>query len=336
METLSRIIEARRTEAGMLHLNIPETELVLDKAGQVVDALPADTCYPHTMIEMFMVEANEVVASLLDRLDVPFLRRIHPDPNPLAMKELARLVKTFGFSLPRSPDRRAIQGLLRAVEGRDCELAITLVVLRSLEKAVYAPLHVGHYALASKAYGHFTSPIRRYADLLVHRMLQSHLEGRVEQAKRAAAALDLAEVGRHITFTEKCAEDAENDLKSVLILQMLTKRMGDPIDGVVTGLTHFGVFVQCRRFGIEGLVKLQDLGPDLWRYQAQAHCIVGERSGVTLRLGQTMKVRILAINVPARQLSLAPLEPLSAPKPAQGRRKKDSGRKRARTSRRRR
>jgi len=327
MDTLARIIEQRRADAGMLHLALPETELVLDKAGRVADAHPADTSYPHTIIEMFMVEANEAVASFLDRLDVPFIRRIHPDPNPLAMKDLAKLVKTFGLAIPRNPDRAAIQSLLRAVEGRDCELAINLVVLRSLEKAVYAPLHVGHYALASKSYCHFTSPIRRYADLLAHRAIQYYLEGRVDQAKLALASLDLAEIGRHITFTEQCAKDAENDLKAVLILQMLSQRMGDPIDGVVTGLTHFGVFVQCRKFGIEGLVKLPELGPDNWRYQAQAHCIVGERSGVTIRLGQPMKVRILAVNVPARQLSLSPLEPLSQPEPARRARKKGQARK---------
>lgn len=334
METLSRLIERRRTDAGMLHLALPETDLVLDKAGRVADAHPADNSYPHTIIEMFMVEANEAVACLLDRLDVPFMRRIHPDPNPLAMKDLAKLVKTFGFSLPRSPDRRAIQDLLQAVKGQDCELAINLVVLRSLEKAVYAPIHVGHYALASRSYSHFTSPIRRYADLLAHRALQYYLEGRVDQAKRTTASLDLAEIGRHISFTEQCAQDAENDLKAVLILQMLSQRTADPIDGVVTGLTHFGVFVQCRKFGIEGLVKLPDLGTDRWKYQAQAHCIVGERSGVTIRLGQSMKVRIVSINVAARQLSLAPVDPLSPSKPA--RPSKGQSRKRSRSSRKRR
>jgi ribonuclease R len=230
------------------------------------------------------------------------------------MKDLAKLVRTFGYALPRTPDRRAIQDLLASVKGRDAELAINLVVLRSLEKAVYAPFNVGHYALASKCYCHFTSPIRRYADLLVHRALQLHLEGKTDQARRAAAAMDLVEIGRHITFTEQCAQDAENDLKAVLILQMLTKHMGDPIDGVVTGLTQFGVFVQCRKFGIEGLIRLADLGPDEWKYQAQAHCVVGQRSGLTVRLGQLIKVRVLSVNLPARQLSVAPLEPLAQAK----------------------
>jgi len=253
----------------------------------------------------------------------------------LAMKDLAKLVKTFGFALPRSPDRLAIQSLLQAIEGKDCELAINLIVLRSLEKATYAPLHVGHYALASRSYCHFTSPIRRYADLLAHRAIQDYLGGRVDQAKRSGASLDLADIGRHITFTEQCAQDAENDLKAVLILQMLAGRMGDLIDGVVTGVTHFGVFIQCRKFGIEGLVRLSELGPDQWRYQAQAHCIVGERSGLTIRLGQPMKVRILAINVAGRQLSLAPVEPMAKPEPT-GRPRKAQARTRSRTSRRRR
>jgi ribonuclease R len=310
MEVLSRIIERRRTHDGMLHLSLPETELVLDAAGRVVDAEPAETSYPHTIIEMFMVEANEAVACLLDRLDVPFIRRIHPDPNPLALKDLARLVRTFGFALPKTPDRHAIQDLLHAVEGHDAELAINLVVLRSLEKAVYAPLHVGHYALASKSYCHFTSPIRRYADLLVHRALQYYLEGKTDQARRATASMDLVEIGRRITFTEQCAQDAEEDLKAVLILQMLTHRMADPIDGVVTGLTQFGVFVRCRKFGIEGLIKTADLGPDDWKYQAQSHCVEGQRTGVTIRLGQPMKVRVLSVNLPGRQLSVAPIEPL--------------------------
>ncbi len=310
MEALSRIIERRRTKDGMLHLSLPETELVLDAAGRVVDAEPAETSYPHTIIEMFMVEANEAVASLLDRLDVPFIRRVHPDPNPLALKDLARLVRTFGFALPKTPDRHAIQDLLSAAAGHDAELAINLVVLRSLEKAVYAPLHIGHYALASKSYCHFTSPIRRYADLLVHRTLQYYLEGKTDQARRDAASMDLVEIGRRITFTEQCAQDAEEDLKAVLILQMLTQRMADPIDGVVTGLTQFGVFVRCRKFGIEGLIKLADLGPDDWKYHVQSHCIEGQRSGVTVRLGQPMKVRVLSVNLPGRQLSVAPLESL--------------------------
>jgi ribonuclease R len=336
METLSRTIETRRTKNGMIHLDLPETELVMDKSGRVVDAHPADTSYPHTIIEMFMVEANEAVASLLDRLNIPFVRRIHPEPDVLSMKNLAQLVRAFGYHLPRNPDRTAIQDLLAAVKDKDCSFAINLAVLRSLEKAQYAPLHIGHFALASTHYCHFTSPIRRYADLLVHRDLECYLQNRLDLAKDISAGIDLAEIGKHITFTEERAEDAEDELTTVLILQMLSDKIGEELDCVVTGLTNFGVFAQSQKFGIEGLIRLTDLGPDEWKFNTSAHCIIGQRSGCTIRLGQPLKVFIVSVNVPARQLNLAPIKPLVSP-PAEKRKgitaKKSKKAKRMRNSR---
>jgi ribonuclease R len=311
MEALSRAIEQRRVENGMLHLEMPETELVFDKSGRVVDAHPADDSYPHTMIEMFMVEVNDAVAGLLDRLDFPFLRRIHPEPNELSLKNLAKIVRAFGFSLPRTPDRMAIQRLLGAVEGTDCSLAVNIAVLRSFERAQYAPMHIGHFALASTHYCHFTSPIRRYADLLVHRALEYYLENRVDSKGDISARLDLTEIGKHITFTEQRADDAEKELTSVLILQMLSKKVGEELDCVVTGLTAFGVFVQCKKFGIEGLMRLADLGDDAWKYNAKSQCMEGARSGCTVRMGQAITVKIVSVNVPARQLNVAPAEPLT-------------------------
>jgi ribonuclease R len=312
METLSRSIEKRRTAAGMLHLDLPEIELVMDESGRVVDACRADDSYPHTIIEMFMVEANEAVASLLDRHRVPFMRRIHPEPDMLTMKNLAELVKSLGFRLPRTVDRFALQGLLDAVRNRDSSLAINLVVLRSLEKARYAPQHVGHYALASNHYCHFTSPIRRYADLLVHRALDCCMLNKQDLAEPQdiLPEEDLTETGKHITFTEERAEDAENELKAVLILQMLSKRLGEELDCVVTGLTNFGVFVKSKKFGIEGLVQTSDLGPDDWRYDHRTQFILGTHSGQCICLGRPMKVRIISVNVPARQLNVVPTEPL--------------------------
>ncbi len=310
MEALAWRIEARRTREGMLHLDLPEPELVFDEAGRVVDAHPADTSYPHTIIEMFMVEANEAVASLLDRLNVPFMRRIHPDPDILSLKNMARLLKAMGIAMPRSPGRPDIQAVLDYVKGTEQALAVNMVVLRSLERALYAPTNIGHYALASRHYCHFTSPIRRYADLLVHRQFQFHLEDRVEVAKQIAAGQDLHGIGAHITFTEERADDAEKELTEVLILQMLSKHIGDELQCVVTGLTGFGVFAQSEKYGIEGLIKLEDLGPDHWRFNKLAQCIVGERSGETLHLGRPLRVYIASIDVPSRKLSVVPVEPL--------------------------
>jgi ribonuclease R len=307
METLSRAIEKRRTENGMIHLDLPEMELIMDKSGRVVGAHPADDSYPHTIIEMFMVEANEAVAGLLDKFSMPFMRRIHPEPDGLSMKNLSKLIRAFGYSLPKAVDRRAIQELLAAVKGADCEFAVNLSVLRSLEKAEYSPLNVGHFALASNRYCHFTSPIRRYADLLVHRVLECYLQKRLDSAPQH---LDLTEIGKHISFTEERAEDAERELKTVLILQMLERHIGDELDCVVTGLTSFGIFVQSRKFGVEGLIQMADLGPDVWKYNQKTQCIVGQRSGTSVHLGRAIKVRIISVNVAARQLNVAPVEPL--------------------------
>ena len=312
METLSRLIEQRRIKNQMLHLDLPDTELIMDKAGRVVDAAPADDCYPHTIIEMFMVEANEAVAALFNRLNVPLMRRVHPNPDPLSMKNLSKTLKAFGCSLPRTPERGDIQNLLKAVKGSDCSFAVNLVVLRSFEKAEYSPLAIGHYALGSKHYCHFTSPIRRYADLLVHRVLQCYLEKKLDSPPEnwIIAEQDLAEVGKHITFTEQQSERAENELKTVLLLQMLSSKIGDELDTVVTGLTSFGIFVQCRKFGIEGLIRIEDLGPDNWKLNQKSQSIAGPGSGVSIHLGQPLKTRIISVNVPARQLNLAPAEPL--------------------------
>jgi ribonuclease R len=307
MEKLSRAIEARRVKAGILHLALPETELIFDDAGRVVDAQPADDSYPHTIIEMFMVEANEAIASLIDRLNIPFMRRIHPDPDALAFKELSQLIKTLGLSMPRNPDRFDVQNLLHAVKGRDYEFAVNMLVLRSMEKAVYAPLDIGHYALASRQYCHFTSPIRRYADLLVHRVLDAHLRNlQLGESDKQ----NLSEIGKHITFTEQRAEDAEEELKTVLILQMLKGRLGDELDCVVTGMANFGLFARCAKFGIEGLIPIEELGPDKWKFSQKGYCIIGLNTGCTVHLGDKVKVRIVSVNIPARRLSLTLAEPL--------------------------
>jgi ribonuclease R len=149
--------------------------------------------------------------------------------------------------------------------------------------------------------------------LLVHRVLESYLQKRTDSASDISAGPNLTEVGKHITFTEQRADGAEKELKTVLLLQMLSKKIGQELDCVVTGLTSFGLFVQCQTFGIEGLIRMADLGQDYWKYNERLQSIVGENSGCNIRLGQGIKVRIVSVNVPARQLNVAPAELLTGP-----------------------
>jgi ribonuclease R len=306
MDELARSIEARRRRAGMLQLQAFANELVLDESGQVIGVQPEDTSYPHTIIEMFMVEANVAVATLLDRYCVPFMRRIHPEPDPNALYRLSQTLRLLGVTLSRKPQRPDIQSLLDQIHDRKIALPVNILVLRSLEKATYSPASVGHYALAASKYCHFTSPIRRYADLMVHRALQGYLTGTMDRIRRSYVFPDLVEIGDHISETERIADEAEQELKTNLILHLVQRRIGDEMEGIVVSLTGFGAAVHLPEYGVEGLVPREALGPDHWQFDEQNQCLLGRHTGAILRLGQTLRVRVVDVHPAGGQLDLAP------------------------------
>ena len=335
MECLSRAIERRRRKAGMLQLTLPAYDLVTDASGQVTGVQPQDTSYPHTIIEMLMVEANVAVASLLDRRCIPFMRRIHPEPDIKVLRRLSQTLRLLGVTLSRRPRRSDLQTLLEQVHDTRIVLPVSLLVLRSLTRAMYAPASVGHYALAASRYCHFTSPIRRYADLMVHRALQAHLAGDVERARRQYIFPELVDIGRHLSETEQAAEEAELELKTILILNLLHPRVGQALPGVVVGLSGFGAAVHLPDFGVEGLVPREALGPDDWQFDEHSQCLVGRHTKAVLRLAQTLGVRIVAVHPAAGQLDLAPATDLirAGPRHAgrqKARRRQSSKRRRTR------
>jgi ribonuclease R len=325
MNALARRLQKRRLAAGQLSLDLPEIELVLDEEGKVVDAVPEDQSFTHTLIEMFMVEANEAVARLLDSLDVPFLRRIHPEPEASDGERLRQFLHVAGVRLPKVLDRPAIQSLLASVRGKPEAFAINLAVLKSLTRAEYSPKALGHYALASQHYGHFTSPIRRYADLTIHRLLAVYLAMREEQSEgsgRSRSALkeqirqkvshgelpsttDLITLGKHLSFTERRAEDAERELRQIKILEMLQKHIGEEFDGVVTGITNFGIFIQLRAWLIDGLIRYENLLDDWWDVDERSGVIRGQRTGKRIGIGDVVKVIIVRVDAPRRELDLS-------------------------------
>jgi ribonuclease R len=322
MNALAKRIQRRRLEEGQIVLELPEVELVLDENGRVVGTAKEDTSFTHTLIEMFMVEANEAVARLFDSMNLPFMRRIHPEPEPDSSERLRHFVQVAGYRLPKDLNRKAIQYLLGSVRGKPESFAINLAVLKSLARAEYSPEAVGHYALASEHYCHFTSPIRRYADLMVHRLLDGYFDaqgggasgGGGKKGKKKLAMENvvpyetLQEVGKHISFTERRADDAERELRQVKILELLKERVGEQFMGVVTGITNFGIFVQISEYLIDGLIRYEELMDDWWDVDERAGQVRGQRTGTRIGIGDVVKVTVVNVNLPVRELNLAVAE----------------------------
>jgi ribonuclease R len=341
MDTCSRMIRERRRKAGMIHLELPEVNLVYDEHGHVVDAEPEDSAYTHTLIEMFMVEANEVLARLFEGLDVPLIRRIHPEPTPGDVEELQMYARVAGYRIPKRPTREELQSLLDATAGTGAARAVHMAVLRTLTKAEYSPARIGHYALASSAYAHFTSPIRRYADLTVHRALAEYLSWtdngrnrpRDEKDRRRLGRMmmdrpriegsvpdedELVEIARHITATEQNAEAAENNLRQFLVLQLLSDHIGEAFDGIVTGVSPSGVFVQLEKYLADGFIKAADLptgGKEgharfggRWQVDPRTGALVSQ-SGRSFNIGDRLTVAIAAIDLALRKMDLAVADP---------------------------
>jgi ribonuclease R len=308
MEQLARAIQKRRLAQGLLVLDLPEVELVYDEDNRVIGVTPADTSFSHTIIEMFMVEANEAVARLFAGSNIPCLRRIHPEPDEGAAEQLARFLAALGVKVPKNLDRFGLQTILARAKGSPASFAINLAVLRSLEQAEYSPKLIGHHALASEHYLHFTSPIRRYPDLTVHRLLDEWVKGglrRPADRGHIPSVAELTRLGEHCSRNERRAEDAERELRMVKILQLLEQHVGDEMEGVVTGVTNFGLFVQLREYLVDGLLRFNELADDWWEVDTQRGCVVAERSGQRIGIGQVLKVTIVQVDVAARQLDLA-------------------------------
>lgn len=345
MNACAKAIQGRRKRQGMISLELPDCVLIFDAEGRVVDAEREDDAFTHTLIEMFMVEANEVVARLFERLNVPLLRRVHPEPTPGDVDELRKTAMVAGYRIPKSPTREELQQLLDSTRGTPAARAVHMAVLRTLTKAEYSPLLIGHFALASKAYAHFTSPIRRYADLTVHRCCAEylrntdngrnrpksdeawkHLGRSLRESPMCPPEHTLVEIGRHATVREVNAEEAEKSLKKFLVLQLLADHLGETYAGVVTGVNGRGVFVQLDKFLIDGFIKKEDLPGDVtrgnetpfWKIDSRSGGLVDMRSGRSFNAGDSLTVKVAAVDLAKRTLDLVVDDPASR---AAGRRK---------------
>lgn len=329
MNACAKAIQSRRDRNGMIVLDLPEVVLVYDERGHVVDAEREDDAFTHKLIEMFMVEANEVLARLFENMDVPLLRRIHPEPIPGDTDNLRKVAMVAGFRIPKSPTREELQGLLKMTAGTPAARAVHFAILRTLSRAEYSPALVGHFALASAAYAHFTSPIRRYADLTVHRALAEYLKRTENGQKRPRGEADqkrlgqvlnqtpgclseqeLVEIGQHAGLRERNAEAAERELRSFLVLQLLEKQVGENFRAVITGISPRGIFIQIDKYLADGFVKAEDLPGDvtrgnvtpIWKVDAKTGNLVDIRSGRSFNFGDSVTVRIASVDLAKRQM----------------------------------
>jgi ribonuclease R len=268
-----------------------------------------------------MLSANEAVAQLLAEHQLSFLRRVHQAPDPHKLKVLTEFVNGVGIACDSLESRFELQKLLKQVAGKPQEHAVNYATLRSLQRAVYSPEEEGHYALASDCYAHFTSPIRRYPDLTIHRLLEAVIDRRKPRQDFG----QLAVLGEHCSDRERRAEAAERELVRVKLLNYLSSRLGQKMKAVVTGVEEFGLFVQGIELPAEGLVHVTSLADDYYRFDRAAHTLSGFRSGNTFRLGDLVDVAVARVDVDRRELDfrLVGRGERPSPKSAAGRRQRD-------------
>jgi len=296
MRDLARILRGRRMARGSLELAMPEVKIDLDREGRVSGAHVVENTESHQIIEEFMLAANEAVAGMLAAAGAGFLRRIHPAPDMRKLRQLTEFVSELGFEVDTLESRFELQRLLDMARGRPEEHAVHYAVLRSLSRAAYGPQEDGHYALASDCYCHYTSPIRRYPDLTVHRALDLLARG------RRAAGDGLPRLGEECSLLERRAEAAERELVKLKLLLFLEGKRGQEMDAVVTGVEAFGLFVQGLQLPAEGLVALDSLPDDTYRFERASHTIVGRRPGNAFRLGDRVRVVVHRVDLERRTL----------------------------------
>ncbi|MEE2638083.1 MAG: ribonuclease R [Acidobacteriota bacterium] len=315
MATVARRLAARRERRGSIDFDLKATQLVFDEAGMVEDIVAADRNVAHRLIEEFMLVANETVARHLESVATPTLFRVHERPDLEKVTEFEAFASTLGHGLG-TPLTRVRPGhfrrLLKRLHGTPEERPVALLMLRTMQKARYDASNVGHFGLASDSYTHFTSPIRRYPDLVVHRLLRESRRGTVSPERVTALEETLPAVARHTSALERRAEEAEREIVHWKKVRFMTDKVGDQFTGHVTGVTGFGLFIELIEHFVEGLVHISSMVDDYYRHIEGDQCLCGENTGKTYRLGDEVSVQVVRVDTDRRQIDLGLVEILDA------------------------
>ena len=303
MEDLYRILSRMRWERGSIDFDLPEAELVVDEYGEPVAVLPYERHVVHRIIEQFMVSANETVAMHLENMGYPCLYRVHEKPDPSKVENLLEILAGLGYKVKKpSLNPKFFQKIIEDFEGRPEENLVRFLTLRSMKRAHYSPHNLGHFGLASEHYAHFTSPIRRYADLIVHRLLKKALKGEEIDYEKTLSYLEMA--GMHLSQQERLAEEVEREAIDRLKARFMRSHLGEEFEGIITGVVSFGFFVEIQEYMVEGLVNISTLTEDQYVYDEPAHRLVGITTGKIFRLGDKVRVKVVAIDEERARLEL--------------------------------
>ena len=307
MRGLFEILNSRRRRRGSVDFDLPEAQVVLDEDGFIANIIASERNVAHRIIEEFMLLANETVAGHLESHGMPALYRIHEKPDPLKVMQFEDFVSAFGFSLGATDGQVTpmhFQKLVDKIRGNPAERPIAFLMLRTMQKARYDPTNVGHFGLAAETYTHFTSPIRRYPDLIVHRLLRELRHTKVSDERRAELEEDLPEVGRHTSEMERRAAEAEREILQWKKVRFMADKVGDAFDGYITGVAPFGMFVELIDHYVEGLIHVTTMADDYYRYRETQHALFGENSKKLYRLGDRVRVQIIKVDMERRQIDL--------------------------------
>jgi ribonuclease R len=307
MRELFVILNQRRRRRGSIDFDLPEAQVILSDEGRIEAIIATERNIAHRIIEEFMLLANETVAAHLVEHDVPALHRVHEAPDLKKVEEFEAFITTLGYSLASSGGQirpKHFQKLIDRIKGEPAERPIAALMLRTMQKARYDATSLGHFGLAADYYAHFTSPIRRYPDLVVHRMLRESRGGALASARRAELEEDLPEAGRHTSEMERRADDAERELLQWKKVRFMADKVGDEFDGYVTGVAPFGMFVELIEHYVEGLVHMSSMADDYYRFVEQQHILTGENTKKVYRLGDRVQVQVVRVDMERRQVDL--------------------------------
>ncbi|WP_271396906.1 ribonuclease R [Salinicoccus roseus] len=302
-EALAKILRGRRERRGAIDFDFNEAQVLVEADGTPADVVLRTRSVGERMIEEFMLAANETVAEHFHWMEVPFLYRVHEDPKEEKLRQFFEFVTNFGIIVKGKGNEihpRALQEIIEEVEGRPEEMVISTLMLRSMQQARYAEDNLGHFGLSAEYYTHFTSPIRRYPDLVVHRLIRKYLiEGKTDRKTINEIDAELPDIAEHTSNRERRAQEAERDTDDLKKAEYMIQHVGETYEGVISGVMNFGMFVELPNT-IEGLVHVSYMTDDHYQYQERHMALIGDRTGTVYRIGDPVEVEVLSVNLEER------------------------------------